>query len=141
MLGADNKDIRASVATSLLNRGFKMLENGTTPVILNTKTAETPKYTAKPINENNPLAKYTTNSNKNANLSSGTTGVQFGAFSSRDAALRQIKNVEQLLGVTPTIEMASGGLYRVRVNNISENAAQSLRNSATAAGIDSYVFH
>ena len=74
-------------------------------------------------------------------MSSGSAGVQFGAFSSRDAAARQVKNVEQLLHVTPTIETASGGLFRVRVNNISESAAQSLRNSATAAGIDSYVFH
>ena len=141
VLGADNKDIRASVATSLLNRGFKMLENGTAPVVLNTKTTETQKYTAKPINENNPLAKYVTDSPKNTNLAHGGTGVQFGAFSSRDAAMRQVKNVEQMLGVKPTIEMASGGLFRVRVNGISESAAQGLRNSATAAGIDSYVFH
>ena len=67
--------------------------------------------------------------------------MQFGAFSSRDAAMRQVKNVEQSLGVLPGIEPASGGLYRVRLNNISESQAQRLRNSATAAGIDSYVFH
>ena len=141
VLGADNKDIRASVATSLLNRGFKMSENNSAPVMLNTKSTESQKYTAKPINENNPLAKYTIDSPKNTNLASGGTGVQFGAFSSRDAAMRQVKNVEKMLGVTPTIEMASGGLYRVRVNNLSESSAQGLRNSATAAGIDSYVFH
>ena len=141
VLGADDKDIRASVATSLLNRGFKMLENGTAPVVVNTQPTPVQGYTAKPINENNALAKYATNTNKQTKLPSGSAGVQFGAFSSRDAALRQVKNVEQLLHVTPMIEMASGGLYRVRVNNISENAAQSLRNSATAAGIDNYVFH
>ena len=62
-------------------------------------------------------------------------------FSSRDAAERQVKNVEQSLGVMPTIETAPGGLYRVRVNNIAESAAQKLRNSASNAGIDSYVFH
>ena len=141
VLGADNKDVRASVATSLLNRGFKMLENGTEPVVLNTASSSGQQYNTTPINENNPLAKYTINQNKNNNLTPGASGVQFGAFSSRDAAARQVKNVEQSLGVHATIEPASGGLFRVRVNNISENAAQSLRNSATAAGIDSYVFH
>jgi len=141
VLGANDKDVRASVATSLLNRGFKMLETGATPIALNTNTTPVANYVAKPMNENNPLAKYTTGKNNNTNLASGASGVQFGAFSSRDAALRQVKNVEHSLGVTPTIEMASGGLYRVRVNNIAESVAQSLRNAATAAGIDSYVFH
>ena len=140
VLGADNKDIRASVATSLLNRGFKMLENNTAPIMTNTPTTPINKTVSKPVNENNPFAKYATNT-KSEKLSSGLSGVQFGAFSSRDAAMRQVKNVEQSLGVLPGIEPASGGLYRVRLNNISESQAQRLRNSATAAGIDSYVFH
>ena len=139
VLGAENKDIRASVATSLLNRGFKMLENDTAPVVIN--NAPKQNYNTAPINENNPLAKYTINQNKNNNMAPGASGVQFGAFSSRDAAARQVKNVEQSLGVFATIEPASGGLFRVRVNNISESAAQNLRNSAVAAGIDSFVFH
>lgn len=141
VLGAQDKDVRASIATSLLNRGFKMLENGAEPVVINNAPVAQQNYNTTPINENNPLAKYTINQPKNNNLTSGTSGVQFGAFSSRDAAMRQVKNVEQTLGVHANIEPASGGLFRVRVNNISETAAQNLRNSATAAGIDSYVFH
>ena len=141
VLGADNKDIRASVATSLLNRGFKMLENGATPVMVNTNPTPVSNYVAKPITENNPLAKYTNDASNQTKLAHGAAGVQFGAFSSRDAALRQVKNVEKTLGVHAEIEPASGGLYRVRVNNLAENVAQSLRNRATAAGIDSYVFH
>ena len=141
VLGADNKDIRASVATSLLNRGFKMLENGATPVMVNTNPTPVSNYVAKPITENNPLAKYTNDASGQTKLAHGAAGVQFGAFSSRDAALRQVKNVEKTLGVHAEIEPASGGLYRVRVNNLAENVAQSLRNRATAAGIDSYVFH
>jgi D-alanyl-D-alanine carboxypeptidase len=137
VLGADDKDIRASVATSLLNRGFKMSENNSAPVVLNTQTPAIEKPVQAPAN--NPIAKYATPSNKN--MASGLSGVQFGAFSSYDAAARQVKNVEQTLGVHASIEPASGGLYRVRVNNIAESAAQKLRNSATAAGIDSYVFH
>jgi len=126
VLGAENKDVRASIATSLLNRGFKMIENGAAPVIKNTDVAPIANTVTKPAT---------------VKLASGYAGVQFGAFSSRDAALRQVKNVEQLLHVSPTVEMASGGLFRVRVNNIAEDAAQKLRNAATAAGIDSYVFH
>ncbi len=148
VLGAENKDVRSTVATSLLNRGFKMLENGAEPVVVHNPTSAAttnqtyaPTYATKPINENNPMAKYTTDKPKNNNLASGMSGVQFGAFSSRDAAMRQVKNVEQALGVSATIETASGGLFRVRVNNIAETAAQKLRNAATNAGIDSFVFH
>ena len=136
VLGADNKDIRASVATSLLNRGFKMLENGTEPVIINNQNSTANTTYAAPMNTTTQPTQ--TNTKK---MSAGAAGVQFGAFSSYDAAARQVKNVEQTLFVRPSIERASGGLYRVRLNNISESAAQDLRNSATAAGIDSYVFH
>lgn len=140
VLGADNKDIRASVATSLLNRGFKMLGTSEKPVVINTPTKPVVNNAvSQPNLENNPIAKYATKSEKK--MAYGYAGVQFGAFSSRDAAMRQVNNVKQLLNVNPVIETASGGLFRVRVNNLSENAAQSLRNSAIAAGIDSYVFH
>lgn len=141
VLGADDKEIRASVATSLLNRGFKMVENNASPVMVNTPT--TPVATApvakQPATENNPFAKYVTKTV--GKLQPGMSGVQFGAFSSYDAAARQAKNVEKTLGVKPEIEPASGGLFRVRVNNVAESTAQNLRNAATAAGIDSYVFH
>ena len=140
VLGAENKDVRASVATSLLNRGFKMLENGTSPIVMNTPTAPIQNSTpTKPASENNPFAKYMTKIV--GKLQPGMSGVQFGAFSSYDAAARQAKNVEKTLGVKPEIEPASGGLFRVRVNNVSESTAQNLRNAASAAGIDSYVFH
>ena len=140
VLGAENKDVRASVATSLLNRGFKMLENGTSPIVMNTPTAPIQNSTpTKPASENNPFAKYMTKIV--GKLQPGMSGVQFGAFSSYDAAARQAKNVEKTLGGKPEIEPASGGLFRVRVNNVSESTAQNLRNAASAAGIDSYVFH
>ena len=71
----------------------------------------------------------------------GTAGVQFGAFASRDAAATQVANVKNQLGVVATIETAPNGMYRVRANGLSENAAQKLKSAATANGIDSYVFH
>ena len=137
VLGADNKDIRASVATSLLNRGFKMVESGAAPVV---KTVPVANTASQPVVNNPEPVQYTAPVQK-TKTAFGMSGVQFGAFSSRDAAARQVKNVEVSLGVTPTIEPASGGLYRVRVNNVDESTAQRLRNMATAAGIDSYVFH
>ena len=39
------------------------------------------------------------------------------------------------------VEPTGSGLYRVRVYGVSESVAQNLKSSATANGIDSYVFH
>ena len=69
------------------------------------------------------------------------SGVQFGAFSSRAAAEAQVTNVKNRLGANATIEMAPNGMHRVRVNGLSDTSAQKLKSSATANGIDSYVFH
>jgi hypothetical protein len=67
--------------------------------------------------------------------------VQFGAFSTRDAASRMITTVKNATGTTPIIETAPNGLFRVRAYGLSETAAQSLKSKATANGIDCYVFH
>ena len=71
----------------------------------------------------------------------GGAGVQFGAFSSKGAARNQVANVLDKLGVNAIIEPTGTGLYRVRVYGLGESAAQNLKSSATANGIDSYVFH
>jgi len=39
------------------------------------------------------------------------------------------------------LEPNGAGLYRVRVTGLSESAAQNLKNRASSAGIDCYVFH
>ncbi len=132
VLGADDKDIRASVATNMLNKGFKM--SG-----VDVSSAPQKTYA---ITESNPMAKYATDVPKSKPVvSSGNAGVQFGAFSTRDSALTQVKNVQSKLGVSPTIEQASNGLYRVRLTGLSESSAQTIKNKASANGIDSYVFH
>ena len=87
------------------------------------------------------MAKYTTDKPKNNNLASGMSGVQFGAFSSRDAANRMVGTVQSATGATPIVEVAPNGLFRVRAYGLSESAAQSLKNTASAKGIDCYVFH
>lgn len=126
VLGAENKDIRAAVATNLLNRGFSMMGvTKSSPPAVATPAATNPA----PVSTAQPVAH------------SGTAGVQFGAYSSRGAAAAQVSNIQSRLGVSPVIEPTDNGMFRVRVRFQSESAAQNLKNRATAAGIDCFVFH
>ncbi len=145
VLGADNKDVRASVATQMLDLGFS--KSGWEPAVSNYKNNE--HIVA--ANQNNPVAKYAQDvpksnsqiksSNNNITYSNGNAGVQFGAFSSYDAANNQVKRVKSATGVIANIEQNSGGLYRVRVNGLSDSDAQHIKNTASASGIDCYIFH
>ena len=72
---------------------------------------------------------------------SGTAGVQFGAFSSMESAQRQASRVKDAIGVNAKIEKNDSGLYRVRVNGISESDAARMKDKAVAKGIDCYIFH
>lgn len=150
VLGAENKDVRAAVATQLLNRGFEMVKNNSAPIERTTPVtpiASQPSHVAPVATAPTFAAAYnaaTTAAAPTYNASSvsrGGAGVQFGAFSSRDAAAKQVANVKNKLGVVATIEQASNGMFRVRANGITDAAATELRNRATNAGIDSYVFH
>lgn len=159
VLGAENKDVRANVATNLLNKGFEKVA-GLPPQSVVTYTSATPQpvtqsavtYTAPaPVTYDTPTptfaAAYNAATAQSApvvdisNNAPGNTGVQFGAFSSRDAATAQVANVKNSVGINAVIETAPNGMFRVRVNNLSESAAQNIRNRAKNAGIDSYVFH
>ncbi len=138
VMGAQDKDVRASVATNMLNRGFKILADGSDSIVVKTPVG---------INENKPMVKHTetpgmkqTVEIKTAQKTTGGTGIQFGAFSSYDAALRQVDNVKKSLGVTPTIEQANS-LYRVRLYGISSEQANKLKINAGNVGIDSFIFH
>ena len=79
--------------------------------------------------------------NKPSVATGGSSGVQFGAFSSQNSAQSQVQNVKNKLGVNAVIESTGTGLYRVRVYGMTESAAQKLKSQATANGIDSFVFH
>lgn len=144
VLGAENKDVRADVAQKMLNLGFSKVGQKTTSVV---KTEPVPK--------NNPVTRYAQDYEEydepvrddydrtevSAHMT-GDAGVQFGAFSRRDSAQNQVKRVNNLLGVKPEIVYSSeNNVYRVRINGVSEQTAQELKNSATQHGIDSYVFH
>ena len=159
VLGAESKDVRANVATNMLNRGFDMVKNNTPTTTATTYYAPVPQPAPAPAPQ--PVATYsapagapttfaaaynaaTAQPAPRADVSNnapGNAGVQFGAFSSRDAAMTQVNNVKNNLGVTAVIETAPNGMFRVRANNLSESAAQNIRTRAQNAGIDCYVFH
>lgn len=156
VLGAENKDVRAAAATNLLNRGFAMLGADSMPatVVRETPVAkqiEQKPQTAQQYYDNSQsvntlagayhAATSAANPTPTAVATHGGPGVQFGAFSSRDAASRMIATVRNATGTTPIIETAPNGLFRVRAYGLSESAAQSLKNKASASGIDCYVFH
>ena len=67
--------------------------------------------------------------------------MQFGAFSSVNSANAMITRVKNATGAVAHLEPNGSGLYRVRVTGLSETMAQSLKNRASSAGIDCYVFH
>lgn len=137
VLGAENKDVRAQVATKMLNLGFSKLGVSNTNYNMPQQT-----YTA---TNTNPIAKYATDkkpeTKMNTVVSYGGVGVQFGAFSSYSSAQNQVKKVKSATGLNADIEQNESGLYRVRVNGLSESTAQNAKNAAVANGIDCYIFH
>jgi len=132
VLGAENKDVRAQVATKMLNIGFGKVGLDSYSTM--------PSNTVAPTNTN-PVAKYAAPETKPVVYSSGNVGVQCGAFSAYETAKNQANRVKSVTGFSPTVEQNVGGLYRVRINGLSENMAQNVKNTAGANGIDCYIFH
>lgn len=148
VLGAENKDVRANVAAQMLTRGFAMLNNGVVPDAVPAQTQSQPvSVAAAPTTMSEAYSAATTVSAPKFSVpqktvsGSGSAGVQFGAFSSNNAATNQAKNVKNKLGVNAIVETTGSGMYRVRVYGLSDGAAQQLKQNATTNGIDSYVFH
>ena len=146
VLGADNKDVRANVATKLLNLGFNKIGQNVSDYSYQNDTHVVA------ANANNPMAKYAQDAPKynteysngpssKKTYSSGSAGVQCGAFSSYDSATNQAKRVKGATGLNTNIEKNDSGLYRVRINGLSESAAQNAKNTASNHGIDCYIFH
>ena len=136
VLGAENKDVRANVATKMLNLGFNKIGIN--------QSYDVPKQTlvSEPT-QNNPIAKYTQNYNqiKKTSYGTGSVGVQFGAFSNMESAQRQTVHVKNTIGINANIEQNDSGLYRVRATGLSESDAADIKNKAIASGIDCYIFH
>ena len=139
VLGAGNKDVRAEVATKMLNLGFAKYGTSDAVYVMPKQTyVETPTTT-------NPIAKYATDKKAQPAVkpvvSNGGTGVQCGAFSVYESAKNQAKRVQNATGLNADVQQNESGLYRVRINGLSESSAQSIKNKAASNGIDCYVFH
>ena len=133
VLGAENKDVRANVATKMLNIGFNKIGANVSSYAENTSvTAPT---------QNNPMVKYAQHDTKPTNYSYGNVGIQFGAFSTYESAQNQVARVKSVTGLNANVERNDGGLYRVRVNGLSENYAAQIKQIAVANGLDCYIFH
>lgn len=143
VLGAESKDVRADVSTRMLNRGFEMLGAGAPSVVSRSSPTASVTYTTQPAPVTSPIVQRFATDAPAAMpaYTTGGVGVQFGAFSSTTAANSMITRIQNTLGVTAHIEPTGTGLYRVRVGGLTESGAQDLRNRASAAGIDCYVFH
>ena len=149
VLGAENKDVRANIAVQMLNRGFSMLNNGDAPVTVNApvkpieqSVSMQPTTMVAAYNSavNNAVPKYSVGVTSSV-PKAGAAGVQFGAFSSMSAAQTHVDNIKSKLGVNAIVESNGAGLYRVRTYGLAEADAQKIKSSASAHGIDSYVFH
>ena len=134
VLGAENKDVRANIAVKMLDVGFNKLGIQTSSGAYRSQTHTVAPTTA------NPVVKYAQNE-KRVPVSAGAVGVQCGAFSSYASAKNQAQRVNSIIGLMPDIEQNDGGLYRVRINGLSETAAANVKNTAGANGIDCYAFH
>lgn len=134
VLGAESKDVRASVAARMLNVGFNKIG-------IDTQNHTEQTYTQTAPTQNNPVVKYAqkeTNTNK---YSYGNVGIQCGAFGAYESALNQASRVKSIVGLVADIERNDGGLYRVRINGLSENYATQIKQIASQNGIDCYIFH
>ncbi len=117
VLGAANKDVRANTSVRMLNKGFEML---------GVEKPTTQTYSAPSV--------------KTVSISGvGDWCVQFGAFSTRNAANSQQTRVKNILGLPTLIEQTSAGLYRVKTGGMSRADADKIKINATASGIDNYV--
>ncbi len=133
VMGAQSKDVRANVATKMLDKGFGLLgvKNSGTKII---STPIIEKHKKKMEAYNKPI------SQSGSSIKSGNSGVQFGAFASSAAAQAQIAKVFKATGIKSGIETSPNGMFRVRATNMSESVAQSACTSAKSQSIDCFVF-
>jgi D-alanyl-D-alanine carboxypeptidase len=163
VLGAQSKDIRASVATKMLDKGFytpslaegvggagnasrgagliKTNQQNNNAALINEPAPRVAQNSANatPFQPSRD-ASADTAAREGVGVSSGGSGIQFGAFSSRTAAESQIAKVKKITGLGATIETAPNGMFRVRTNGLAESAAQSACASAKSNGLDCYVY-
>jgi D-alanyl-D-alanine carboxypeptidase len=157
VLGAESKDIRANVATKMLDMGFgsggaNKIQIGSVhvPPPLGGGSGHSPVGGATQFQDysQSPPSSARDNSSAytpppvggGAHRAALNFGIQFGAFSARGAAESQIARVKKITGQSAVIESAPNGMFRVRTNGLSESVAQSTCTAAKSNGLDCYVF-
>jgi D-alanyl-D-alanine carboxypeptidase len=130
ILGAQSKDIRALIATQMLDKGFKVVDTKNSGKVFKQKVQETEIYTSKTV-EIKPQT-YTVKSD-------GGYGIQFGAFSAQSAAQQQAEKINKVTGTKVVVEEYKS-LFRVRAYNLPERAAQDDCIDVKEQGIDCFVF-
>ncbi|MFA7188425.1 MAG: D-alanyl-D-alanine carboxypeptidase [Alphaproteobacteria bacterium] len=128
VLGAKNKDVRATVATQMLDKGFKVVGAKSDTPVSKVTTQKIETYTSKVV-EVKPQTY----------VVSDGYGVQFGAFSARLGAEEQAKKVNKITGANAVLEEYNG-LFRVRKHGLPESMAQNICSSVKTQGIDCFVF-
>lgn len=130
VLGAKNKDVRAAIATQMLDKGFKVVGTKNDVKVSKVTKQETEIYTSKVVEVKPQMYVVPT---------SDGYGVQFGAFSARLGAEEQAQKVNKIAGTNAVVEDYNG-LFRVRTYGLPENIAQNTCSSVKAQGIDCFVF-
>ena len=122
VLGANGRADREAISRSLLDFGF-----GKTPELRIARAAKAAPAKPAPVASAQPGRDTT-----------GSSGVQFGAFSSNSTAKRQQDKVRALFGLNTYLENHNG-MIRVRAR-MSPAEAQQIRGRCAASGVDCFVF-
>ena len=149
VLGAANKDVRAAIATRMLDKGFGIIGNNPPPEggsqsasnEVAMRDAGWGKNTDSDIDPTPARATPGGLRLPTRPQGAGGAGVQFGAFSSRNSAQIQQKTVKSSIGLDTSIESTGNGMFRVRANGLGESAAQSACARAKSSKLDCFVFH
>lgn len=129
VLGAQSKDVRASVASKMLDKGFEVVSNEKS---LPKTVITTDSYKPKSVKTKPEVEVYV---KKNVQ----GYGIQFGAFSDRSIADKQAQKINKIIETNAVVEEYNG-LFRVRVYNLQERAAQDTCIDIKPQGIDCFVF-
>jgi D-alanyl-D-alanine carboxypeptidase len=133
VLGADSKAARNAVSRALLDYGFGNADEFR--VKYATSASKDDEDDDVVYEKPRPAARAA----PNPPSYSGSTGVQFGAFSSERNAKLQQEKVYALFGLNTYLEQG-GGMFRVRAK-MPESEAQKIQSQGAPRGVECFVFH
>ncbi len=148
VLGAQTKQIRTEISRKMLDRGFATLgikEDLIVDISPSESEFEGEDENYYQSGEDVEIVKSVpvksvSEPKVKSYVAKGNSGIQFGAFSSKNAAESQQSKIKSLFGVTTYLEKHNG-MWRVRVQGITETKAQGIKSKCAGAGIECYIFH